>query len=321
VELAAWARSLRLRLRSLMWRPVVERELDDEIAYHVAQLTDTHLARGLSPGAARAAALRQFGGFAPVKEACRDTWHVALLDQVHHDVRAAVRDMRRAPGATTVMLLTLAIGIGGNTAVFSVANGVLLQPSYPDADRIFWLMERTPRGDSSAVSTLNYLDWRTESHAFAAMASWGFGSVTLSSDDAPIPLRATFVSPSYFDVLGLRPSLGRTFVAGEEQPGHDHVAILSHRLWTSRFRSSPDVIGTTIRVRGESYSVVGVLPESASRGEWFWTEIWLPQTSDATNMSRDYVAVVVVFSIALVAGAFPASRATKIDPLIALRSQ
>jgi putative ABC transport system permease protein len=279
-----------LRLRSILNRAGVERDLDEEISYHIEQATSVYLARGFAPAAARAAALRQLGSVESTKETVRDTWHVGLWDQMRQDVRAAWRSLRHRPGGTAVVLLTLALGIGASTAVFSVINGVLLRPPYPDADRLFWLQERTPRGDLSAVSVPNYLDWQKTSRSFE-IASWGFGPpVTLRTNGTAVPLRVTYVAPNYFDVLQVRPMLGRTFVRGDEQPGHDRVAILSHGLWSSRFHADPASIGRSIQLRGEPYEVVGVMPESASRGEWSYSEVWLPHTIDHVSANRAYRA-------------------------------
>lgn len=281
-------RSVSLRLRSWLRRREVERDLDEELAYHLTQLTSAHAAAGLSPRAARAAAVRQLGGVARAKEAVRDTWHVRLLDQCRQDARVALRGMRRTPSATLIMLMTLAISIGASTAVFSLVNGVLLRAPYPDADRIVWLMSTTPRGERSAVSAPDYRDWQHDNEVFESLSSWGFGTVTLSDDVAPLPLRTTFASASYFSVLGMRPELGRVFQRDEEVAGRDRVAIVSHRLWTSRFQSDPGIVGRTIRVRGEPHTIVGVLPESASRGEWAWTEIWLPHVISPEAQAREY---------------------------------
>lgn len=284
----ALRRIVGLRLRSLIRRPEIERDLDDEISYHVEQLAAAHVASGMSAREARAAARRTMGSVEHAKDACRDTWRVRLLDQVRQDLRSAFRAMWRSPGTTMVMLSTLAVGIGAATSIFSLVDGVLLKPPLAAADRIFWVVEKTPRGDLSAVSTLNYLDWKRDATSFATLSSWGFGSVTLTETAAPVPLRATFAGAGYFDTLGLRPEIGRTFDEGEGTPGRDHVAILSHQLWQSRFGGDRGVLGRTIRVRGEPHLVVGVLPAEASRGDWSWTEIWLPQTFDTANRTRDY---------------------------------
>jgi hypothetical protein len=281
-------RSLTLRTRSLLRRASVEQDLDDELAYHVDRLTELHVASGMTAAAARARALRTLGGVTQTKEACRDTWHVRQLDQVTRDVRVSWRSLSRTPGTAIVMVLTLAIGIALTTVMFSIVNGVLLVPPYPDADRLFWVLERTPQGQMSPVSVLNYRDWKRQSTSFAALGSWGAGMVTLGEREAPLPLRATFATAGYFTALGIAPELGRIFRENEEQPGADGVAVLSHQLWTTHFGGAPDVIGRTIRVRGVPRVVVGIMPADATRGDWDWTEIWLPQSFEPANETRDY---------------------------------
>ncbi len=271
------ATAVGLRVRSLARRDLVERELDEELAFHLEQLTRRHMVEGVPAEQARALAIKALGGVALTKEKVRDTRRVRLLEDLGRDLRTAWRSMRRQAGPTALMLLTLAVGLGATTAVFGLVNGVLLRRPYPDVDRIMWVLERNPRGDLSAVSTLNFFDWRDQNRSFDTLASWGFGSLTLSGVPVPLPLRAAYVGEPYFRLFALRPELGRAFTADDQQPGHDQVAIISHELWRGQFGGDPGIVGRNIRLRDQPFAIVGVMPESASASEWGWTQIWVPQ--------------------------------------------
>ena len=159
-------------------------------------------------------------------------------------------------------LLTLALGIGANTAIFSFVNGVLLQPlPYADANRIVMVLEKPPQGDRNGISTLNYLDWRQQNSVFEYMTPMSQGQVTLTGTSEPVQLRSASVAPDYFHVFGTQAVLGRTFAADEDQPGKGHVVILSHAIWESQFGADPKLLGTTIRLDGEPYTVIGILAE------------------------------------------------------------
>ena len=157
-----------------------------------------------------------------------------LLD----DVRHGIRSLAKRPGSTAISLLTLAIGVGANTAIFSAVSGVLLKPlPYPDPDRIVRVLEKPPGGDRNAISTLNYLDWKAANTSFEHMAATTGGSLTLSGSGLPVQLRGARVSSHYFDIFGIKATLGRTFADDEDQNGKNHVAVLSHALWASQFGS------------------------------------------------------------------------------------
>jgi putative ABC transport system permease protein len=153
---------------------------------------------------------------------------------VAQDVRYALRGLRRTPGVTAVVLLTLALGIGVNTAAFSFANAILLNPlPYANADRIVGVWERRPSGQPNSMTTLNYLDYARSTVFERVAATTGCCGTTILDGDPPSTLLAPSVSPQYFDVFGVAPALGRTFVAGDEQPGRNRVIVLNHRVWAS----------------------------------------------------------------------------------------
>jgi putative ABC transport system permease protein len=184
--------------------------------------------------------------------------------------------------------LTLAIGIGANTAIFSFVNGVLLKPlPYGEPERIVRVLEKPPGGGRNGISTLNYLDWQKDSTVFEYMAAQTGGSVTLTGVTEPVRLRGARVSPHYFDIFGIKPTLGRTFAADEDQLGKERVAVLSHALWVSQFGADPNVIGRSITLDGGPHIVVGVLPAVGAFDRGF-AQIWRPLAFEPQNMTRNF---------------------------------
>jgi len=203
-----------------------------------------------------------------------------------NNLRLAFRVLRATPVATVVALATLALGIGANTAIFSFIDGLLLAPlAYPHADRLVSLWERTPSGRRNAMTTLNYLDY-AHSPVFEAVAATTTccGPAVLSAGPQPISIHTFRVSASYFEIFGIRAALGRTFIAGDDQVGRDHVAVLSHPLWVSQFGADPSVVGRSIRLNGEPYTVVGVMPATGPFGRV--RQVWLPLSFPPDRMIR-----------------------------------
>ena len=210
------------------------------------------------------------------------------MNELIQDLRYGLRSLAKSPGFTIVALATLAIGIGANTAIFSFVDGVLLKPlPYAEPERIVRVLEKPPGGGRNGISTLNYLDWQNQNKVFEYMAAQTGGSVTLTGITEPVRLRGSRVSPRYFDIFGLQPALGRMFAPGEDQPGQDHVAILSHSLWVSQFGADPTLVGRSIHLDGEPCTVIGVLPEGSAFDRAF-AQIWRPLTFEPQNMTRDY---------------------------------
>ncbi len=198
------------------------------------------------------------------------------MNELRQDLRYGLRTLLQSPGFTIVALLTLAIGIGANTAIFSFVDAVLLKPlPYAEPDRIMRVLEKPPGGGVNGISTLNYLDWQKDNRVFEYMAAQTGGSVTLTGGNEPVQLRGSRVSPHYFDIFVVQAALGRTFAADEDQPGKDHVAVLTHNLWESKFGADPEVIGRSIILDGEPTTVIGVLPQGGAFDRAF-TQIWRP---------------------------------------------
>jgi putative ABC transport system permease protein len=194
----------------------------------------------------------------------------------------------QSPGFTIVAVLTLAIGIGANTAIFSFVDGVLLKPlPYPEPERIMRVLEKPPGGGVNGISTLNYLDWQKDNTVFEYMAAQNGGPVILTGGAEPVQLRGSQVSAHYFDVYSIQPALGRTFAPDEDKRGKNHVVVLSHRLWVSQFGADPKVIGRSILLDGEPTTVIGVLPGGGAIDRSIW-QLWQPLTFKPENMTRNF---------------------------------
>ncbi len=203
-----------------------------------------------------------------------------LLD----DFRFGLRSLRKSPGFTVVALLTFAVGVGANTAIFSFVNTVLLKPlPYAEPDRIVRLDERQPDGRRRAISTLTYLDWRAQAQAFERIAARTSDSVTLTGRGEPVQLSGSRVSPGYFEVFGFTAALGRTFQPEEEEPGRDHVVVLGDTFWRAQFGADREIIGKEIRLNDEPNVVIGVLPP----GRAFTSDLFRPLSFPPSTRARD----------------------------------
>jgi putative ABC transport system permease protein len=210
------------------------------------------------------------------------------MDSFVQDCRYGLRTLLKTPGFTAIAVLTLALGIGANAAIFSFVDGVLLKPlPYPDPNNILFVWEKPPDYDRNGVSTQNYLDWHNQNKVFQYSAAISGKPVSLSGDGKPERLNAQVVSASYFDILGIAPAIGRSFAPDEDQPGKDQVVILSGRIWKSRFGSDPHIVGKTITLDARPYTIIGVMPPSSEfdRG---WQEIWLPLAFGPGDMTRNF---------------------------------
>jgi len=207
---------------------------------------------------------------------------------VLHDFLYAVRRLRGSPGFSAVAIATIALAIGANTAMFSFVKGLLLSPlPYPEPERIVRVLERLPSGGLNGASTLNYLDWTRQNGVFESMAAEVGWRATLTGRDEAVLLRGARVSAPYFDIFGVKTSLGRTFRANDDRPGNERVVLLSHALWKSRFGSDPALVGQSVVLNGEPYTVVGVL-EKGGPFDRAAAQIWAPLALQPSNMTRDY---------------------------------
>jgi predicted permease len=257
-----WLHAQWLRLKALAKRRRLERELDDELQFHLAMREQKLVEEGMSPEEARYAARRAFGNQTQTKESNRELWSFPFLATLGQDLRYGLRQLRRNPGFTVVTILTLALGIGTTTAIFSVVNAVLLRPlPYKDPGRLVEVHEKY-QGQVTGTAPADYLDWQQQNHVFEKMAIAGSNSeeLYLAGEGQPEELQGRRVSASFFPVLGIQPILGRTFLLEEDGPSHP-VVILTYRFWQRKFGSDRNIIGRQMKLNGDSYTVVGVMPK------------------------------------------------------------
>jgi len=276
-----------LWLRALLSRRTMESELDEEMRFHVEMEAAKHARRGLSDNEARRRASLTFGSMEQHKDAMREGRGVCGIERAAFDLRFGFRQLRKTPGFTLAAVLTLALGIGGNVAVFSVINGVLLRPlAFPDPDRLVAIAHRTRGGDLPLTlpnATATDVVYQA-SHSFDAMAlysSWQ-GSIT-GGDAAPDWVDITSVTRSLFDVLRVKPALGRPFTADEDRPRGPRAVILSHALWRQRFGGDPAIIGRTIAVDGTTHEIVGVMPAGFAFPNPE-VSLWVPMRVDRNDL-------------------------------------
>jgi len=247
--------------RNLLRKNALEQWLDDELRSSVELLTEEKMKDGLPRAAARRQALIELGGVEQLKEEVRAVRAGHYLEDLARDLRFAVRTLARSPGFTAVVVLTLALGIGANTALFSVVNGVLLNPlRYAEPERLIALYSRTPNYDRASISYPNFLDWVRDNHSFSAVAAYRPDDFNLTGTGEPERVPAEMVSASFFPLLGVQPLLGRTLLPEEDQSGATPVVLISDGLWKRKFGSSPDVLGHSLTLNDVAYTIVGVVP-------------------------------------------------------------
>jgi len=261
-----WLAQFSRRLSMLFRRAQFDRELDEEMRLHI-ELREKEMREkghgeyGLSPEEAHMNARKQFGNALATRETGHEAWGWAWLEHLSQDVRFAFRMFAKNPGFTAIAILTLALGIGANTAIFSVVYGVLLQPlPYRNPSQLVVLNETTPRVGNVSVSYPNFLDWRAQSRMFSQMASVDSVGFNLAGVSQPESISGEAVSPNFLSMLGVHPILGRDFNPSEEKSGTAPVALLSYQLWQSHLGGDRNVVGRTIALDGRSFTIVGVLP-------------------------------------------------------------
>src|SRR5215510_3141988 len=283
-----WFNILMARLRALFRRESVLRDIEEELRIHVEMETETNIKRGAPPDEARSDALKSFGNPVRNTELGYDVRGGGWLEGLWQDLRYGVRMLVKIPGFTLIAVLTLALGIGANAAIFSFVNAVLLKPlPYPHPERIVSVWEKHPGGFSNPISTLNFLDWERQNRCFQFLSAVAPDTVTLTGSDRPEQLNVHRVSASYFKALGVDAALGRAFAASENEAGADLEVVLSNRIWQSRFGGDPKVIGRKITLDAKSYTIIGVLPAN-STFDRTWAVMWLPLAFTPAIMTRNY---------------------------------
>lgn len=286
-KLRAWF----FRLAGLFRRARAEEAFAAELESHIQMHIDDNLRAGMSPSEARRRALIALGGIEPAKELYRERRSLPFLETFIQDLRYAVRTLRKNPGFTAVAVLTLALGIGANTAIFSMVNALLLHPySFPELDRLVRVWEN--RGidesiDARFIAAADAADLRSATQLFSAFTTFRCGDYNLTSDALVQPVRACAVSANFFDVLGAAPVLGRSFAAAEGQPGADEVAVVSYGFWQRQFAADPSLLGKILQMNGRKYTIVGIMPRSFDFPVPM--ELWVPlglSPADAADRSK-----------------------------------
>jgi putative ABC transport system permease protein len=248
------------RLLFYLRREQYDRELEEEMQLHLEMKVEENLVEGRSLEEARYEAQRQFGNQTLLREVSRDMWSYRMLETLAQDLRYGLWMMLKNPGFTAVVVLTLALGIGANTAIFTVVNAVLLQPlPFHEPEQLVRVWRSSAEGDQTALSFPDFADIRTQQTVFERMAAWGSSDCTLTGQGDPVNLSGLVVTAELFPLLGVMPQLGRGFTPEEDQAGNRAV-ILSHNLWQNRFDSDPNVAGKTVTINSQSYNVAGVMP-------------------------------------------------------------
>jgi hypothetical protein len=280
------------RLLALVRRNRLERDLDDELSFHLSMREAEQQRPGLSPTQAPNTVRRQFGNVLRIKEQSRDAWLFAWFESVLQDVQFALRGLRRAPGFTAVVILTLALGIGATTAIFSVVSATLLRPlPYPDAVRLVRIIENVPAEESATegpvrTSEMNqdaFLWWRDQTRTLSNMAAFVTSSITALIGSETVRLTDARVSPSLFELLGARAIAGRTLIQADEQA--PNVAVLAAATWRRYFASDPAIVGRAIVLEGVPHTIVGVMGPTIAFPSAY-TEIWTPFRIQTSTPNR-----------------------------------
>ncbi len=282
---------LRLLLRRFFQRRDLERELNDELASHIAMETARHVQNGESPEAARQIALREFGNIGLVAEVTRDQWGLAWLERALADIRYSVRSFLRAPLFSAIVVITLGLGIGSSTTIFSLLDGILLRAlPFPNSSQLMMLWEIPPRAQKTNVVNLNnFVAWRERNHSFQSMAAFLASPMNLLGDRGGEQVPGLSVTADFFETLGTPPLLGRTFRPGEYWTAEPREVVLSYGAWQRLFGGRPDVIGKKISIDVSHHEVIGVMPSGFSLPNQK-AELYVPQAIE-DNEGRNYSVI------------------------------
>lgn len=273
-----WFTKLRLRLKALLLRKKFDRDLEDEMAFHLAMREEKHRSDGVAANQAPFAARKGFGNITRVKEACREMRSFMSIESFWQDLRFGFRYLRKSPGFVLVTVLTLALGIGTSTWCFSLVRQWVMQAvTFPDSDHLLVISAiDTQKGYIGQPSAPDFNDWQNQSHEFDSMSAWSPRQFNLTGMDIPERIAGARVSPNFFRTLGVTPVVGRDFRPEEDQPGLGQVAVISYGFWNARFNHDADLSGKTFLLDGERYSVIGVMPETFHFTLMGRTNIWVP---------------------------------------------
>jgi predicted permease len=285
-----WLGEVARRLGMLMHRHQFDAELEEEIRLHLELRQQEHLESGMTEGDARAAARRRFGNVTSLRENSHIAWGWEWFEHLMQDVRYGLRVLRKNPGFTAVAVLTLALGIGANTAIFSVVEAVLLRPlPFHEPDRVVQILETTTGLPYTSASGEDYLDWESQNRTLegSSITTWT-QNYNASGAGQPETVSVVRAEANFFSVIGAQPFIGSSFAAGADQAGQDHFAVLSYGFWQRHFGGSAGAVGKIVELNGQPYTVVGVMPR------WFaypqTTDVWIPidKTVAGTSARGNY---------------------------------
>ena len=292
-------RRFRRWLRATLHRSRTEHDMDAELQFHLESFANDLIRTGVPREEACRRAKIEFGGLELTKENCRDARRANVVESLLQDLRFGVRTLRKSPAFTAIAILTLALGIGANTAIFSVVHTVLLKPlPFPDSDRLVQVWEKVSlpnyQNDQNNPAPGNFADWKTQSTAFEDIGAYRNRSFNLTGSGEALRVEGEQVSASLFSLLKVNATLGRIFTAEDDQPAGRHVVVIGNGLWKSRFASDATILGKSILLDGESYSVIGVMPQNfhfPDPDDQLWVPLALtPQ--DLANHGSHYLLVV-----------------------------
>ena len=278
-----WWHELKYLIRRLNRRRF-EHEMEEEIQSHLEIETREKIDAGLSPEKARYAARRAFGNVAITKEDSRAVWGLRLVEILWQDLRYSLRMMLKRPGFSLIAIGMLAIGIAANTAVFSIADGLILRPfDYPNQDRLvmIWSQSRSAGYHHKLILYALFTDWQEQSKSFEQIVRYYRELAYLTGAHEPEQVWGNLVSANFFAALGVKAALGRTFQKGEDEPGRDNVVVLRNSFWQRRFNSDPEIVGKTMTINERTYTIIGVMPEKFNFPAHFGhSQFWRPFTLD-----------------------------------------
>jgi hypothetical protein len=292
-----WTTRVKRAVSGFLDRERQERDLDDELRMHIEMESERYMREGLSAEDARRRAQLAFGGGEKFKEECRDVRSLNWLDDLGQDARHGIRALWKAPAFTAAVVLTLALGIGANTAIFSVVNAVLLRPlPYADSERLVyvWENDRFSETKREAASVPDYFDLRERARSFSSLAAFAEAPLTLvqAGRDAERVIVGS-VSHTFFETVGVKPLLGRVIRPSEDRPGGERVVLISERFWRERLGGSPEALGRTLRLDDVIHTIIGVLPAGLTLPSED-TDVWDPLRVDATSTPRSMHNVTVL---------------------------
>jgi hypothetical protein len=286
ISMMRWPAKILHRLRALVLRNRLDEELDEELRFHLAQQIAEHIAAGMSPEEARSVAMLKLGGVEQVKEECRDSRGVRLIQDFNQDVRYGVRIIARTPGFSVVIVLILAIGIGSGTAIYSLIDARLLRSkTYPVVDRWDVVHAYSPEQKMfiNYLSVPQVLEVKRLTDIFEAVGAIRGDSFNLTGGEYPERILGTHVTANAISMTRVAPILGRSFTEEEDRPGGSLVVVISAELWKRRFASDPNILGQVIRLDGVAYTVLGVMPPHY---DLWGGELWIPLQLNPADSNR-----------------------------------